>query len=210
MTVDRVILADDHPLLLRGLADLVSQEADFAVVGVASSGREAMSLLTLTRPDIAILDVSMPDLGGLAILRKVMEAGMAIRVVFLTATITPAQISEALSLGVWGLLLKESAPDALIDCLRSVAAGDRWLPEALLSSAIPDWAGPVVPFADLTRREREVVDLVCRGLSNRAIAASVGTTEGTVKIHLHNIFQKLKVTNRTSLAALNFDFAERN
>lgn len=200
----RVILADDHPLLLRGLADLVSLEPDFEVVGAASNGHDAMALIDSVRPDLAIVDVSMPDLGGLEILRKVNRASTPVRVVFLTATITPEQISEALAFGAWGLLLKESAPDALIDCLRAVARGERWHPPELLALASGNRPNQLNV---LTRREREIVDLACRGLSNKAIAAEVGAAEGTIKIHLHNIFQKMNVTNRTALAALSFQSA---
>lgn len=209
MTATRVILADDHPLLLRGLADLVSVEPDFQVVGMASSGRQALALLERLKPDIAILDVAMPDLDGLAVLRTIQQSELRVRAIFLTATITPAQISEALALGAWGLLLKETAPDMLVDCLRTVAAGGRWHPEELLAQTAPPPSPHALRIARLTPREREIVDLVCRGMSNKAIANQVGTAEGTVKIHLHNIFRKAKVTNRTALAALRFESGDR-
>lgn len=206
MTIHRVILADDHPLLLRGLADLVSIEPDFQLVGTASSGRQALELVEQLKPDLAILDITMPDLDGLAVLRAISHADVRPRIVFLSASITPAQVSEGLAFGAWGFLLKESAPELLIDCLRTVAGGERWHPPELLalSHSQPPEPG-AEQFAELTVREREIVDLVCRGMSNRAIAGHLGTAEGTVKIHLHNIFRKLKVGNRTSLAALSFE-----
>jgi DNA-binding NarL/FixJ family response regulator len=142
----------------------------------------------------------------LSILRKISQEALPVRIVFLTATITPDQISAALAYGVWGMLLKESAPDALVDCLRAAASGKRWLPEELLARADPERrAGGSAPLSMLTRREREIVELASRGLSNKAIAASLGSTEGTVKIHLHNIYQKVQVKNRTALVALNFE-----
>lgn len=206
MTIHRVILADDHPLLLRGLADLVSIEPDFQLVGTARSGRQALELLQVLSPELAILDITMPDLDGLAVLRAISHDDIRPRVVFLSASITPAQISEGLAFGAWGFLLKEAAPELLIHCLRSVAAGERWHPPELLALSHPLAAEHgAEQFAELTLREREIVDLVCKGLSNRAIAADLGTAEGTVKIHLHNIFRKLKVGNRTSLAALSFE-----
>ena len=206
MTVQRVLLADDHPLLLRGLADLVAMESDFDVVCSTTRGNHALALIGELHPDLAVLDVTMPDMDGLTILRKASQANLPVRIIFLTATITPAQIAEALAFGAWGLLLKESAPDALIDCLRAVVAGTRWLPDELLARADVEWTdGGLSRLEALTRREREIVDLASRGLSNKAIAASLGSTEGTVKIHLHNIYQKLQVNNRTALVALSFE-----
>lgn len=202
MSPSRIILVDDHPLLLRGLADLISLEDDLTVIGTAASGHEGIKLLRELKPEIAILDVSMPELGGFAVLQAVNAAALPVRVVFLTAMITPAQVAEALKLGAWGLLLKEAAPDTLIDCLHAVASGRRWHPAELQAMADQAKAGRLAP---LTRREREIVDLACRGLSNKAIAEAIGTAEGTIKIHLHNVFGKLNVTNRTSLAAIAFD-----
>jgi len=202
----RVLLADDHPLLLRGLADLVAMENDFEVVCATPSGVHALQMIRDMSPDLAVLDVSMPDLGGLEILRKVSQEDLPVRIVFLTATITPGQISDALACGIWGMLLKESAPDALIDCLCATGSGKRWLPADLMDGAeMERRSGGTPRLSMLTRREREIVDLASQGLSNKAIAASLGSTEGTVKIHLHNIFQKVQVANRTALVALNFE-----
>ena len=206
MTIHRVILADDHPLLLRGLGDLVSIEPDFELVGTASTGRQALERLEQLKPDLAILDIAMPELDGLAVLRAIDPGRVQARIIFLSASITPSQISEALAFGAWGFLLKESAPELLIHCLRTVARGERWHPPELLALSYSEQPGPgAEQLAQLTTREREIVGLVCKGLSNRAIATHLGTAEGTVKIHLHNIFRKLKVGNRTSLAALNFE-----
>lgn len=211
MTVTRLILADDHPLLLRGVADLVSLEPDFEVVATANSGHEALAALEQTAPDLLVLDINMPDLTGLDVLRAIHRADLQVRVIFLTATITPRQISEALAFGAWGLLLKESAPDLLVDCLRTVARGEHWHPQELLSRADREPSRPdPLQLAQLTVRERQIVNLVCKGLSNKAIAQQVGTAQGTVKIHLNNIFRKLGLSNRTSLAALAFTLGERD
>ena len=210
MTVTRLILADDHPLLLRGVADLISFEPDFEVVATAGSGHEALAALEQMRPDLLVLDINMPDLTGLAVLRAIHRSDLHVRVIFLTAAITPRQITEALALGAWGLLLKESASDLLIDCMRAVVRGEHWHPQELLARADPERAAPdPLQLAQLTLRERQVVTLVCKGLSNKAIAEQVGTAQGTIKIHLNNIFRKLGLSNRTSLAALALTLEER-
>ncbi|WP_151953303.1 response regulator [Sphingomonas sp. EC-HK361] len=209
MTARRVILADDHPFLLRGLADLVSVEPGFQVVGMASTGRQALALVERLKPDIAVFDLAMHDLDGLAVLRRISQANLSTRVVLLAATITPAQKSRALALGAWGVVPKDDAPGTLIACLCTVAAGERWQHEEPRETIDPIPPPAARRVARLTPREREIADLVSRGLSNRAIAAQVGTAEGTVKIHLHNIFRKMKVANRTALAALKFENGDR-
>jgi len=210
VTVTRLILADDHPLLLRGVADLVSLEPDFEVVATANSGREALAALERMKPELLVLDINMPDITGLAVLRAIHRTNLQVRVIFLTATITPREISEALAFGAWGLLLKESAPDLLVDCLRAVVRGEHWHPQELLARADTEQAVPeALQLAQLTVRERQIANLVCRGLSNKAIALHVGTAEGTGKIHLNNIFRKLGLSNRTSLAALALTPGER-
>lgn len=199
----RVLVADDHPLLLRGLADLLQATPGIDVVAATSSGSRALSIIKESRPEIAILDVSMPDVGGMDILRTIHERALPVRVVFLTATMTGPQIAEAMALGVWGLLLKDYAADSLVDCLREVAAGRKWLPEGLVARARQ--AGdndPSRALDRLTRREREISELVCRGMSNKTIAQNVGSSEGTVSIHLHNVYRKLGISSRTTLAML--------
>lgn len=199
----RVLVADDHPLLLRGLADLLRATEGVDLVAATNSGARALNIVRDERPDIAILDVMMPDVGGMAILRTIHERALPVRVVFLTATMTGRQIAEAISLGVWGLLLKDYAANSLVDCLREVAAGRKWLPDELVSRIRRERDDdPARALTRLTPREREISELVCRGMSNKAIAATVGSTEGTVSIHLHNVYRKLGISSRTTLATL--------
>jgi len=201
-----VVLSDDHPLLLRGLCDLLGVERDFTLIGATTSGQEALALIRERRPEIGVIDVSMPGFGGMDILRAVATAALEVKIIFLTATITSSQIAEALDLGVSGLLLKESAPETLINCLREVSSGGRWLPEELVSRASNQVnigrGQPHIAKEALTRRETEIVELVCRGFSNKMIALELGSSAGTVKIHLQNIYQKLQIPNRTALASL--------
>lgn len=201
--MESVVLADDHPLLLRGLCDLLAVENEFDIVGAATEGQEALSAIRLHRPSLAVLDVAMSDMSGLDILRAVRADRIELKVIFLTATITRPQVMDALRLGVNGILLKESAPDALIECMREVSRGRQWLPSDLVADAQQDDSETAI-LDRLSPRETEVVALVCRGKSNKAIALKLGTTEGTIKVHLHNIYQKLEINNRISLVALNF------
>src|SRR3546814_6350918 len=112
-----------------------------------------------------------------------------------------------MAMGIWGLLLKEYAPEALLDCLRQVISGEKWLPAELVSKAAhaPQDSGER-KIELLTRREREITELICGGLSNRCIADTLGTSEGTITVHLQNIYQKLEITNRTALAALHVQY----
>jgi len=128
-------------------------------------------------------------------------------VIFLTATISGPQVAEALKMGLSGLLLKEYAPEALLDCMRQVAMGGKWLPADLMEKASQVSEDVTLErFSLLTPREREIAALICGGLSNRMIASRLGTSEGTIGIHLHNIFRKLDISNRATLAALHVQY----
>src|SRR3546814_6817990 len=146
----------------------------------------------------------MPEVGGLDILRSVHEYGLPVKVVFLTETLTGRVIADAMAMGIWGLLLKEYAPEALLDCWRQVISGEKWLPAELVSKAAhaPQDSGER-KIELLTRREREITELICGGLSNRCIADTLGTSEGTITVHLQNTYQKLENTNRQELASIN-------
>lgn len=197
------ILADDHPLVLRGLVDLLSNEREFAVIGTAADGKAALEMIVERKPQLTVLDFVMPRLNGLEVLSKLIDARSVTRVIFLSALITKEQSIQALAAGAWGILLKESAPEALIQCMRSVRNGERWLPSNLFDirplQASQNAFGS--SSGSLTGREREIGDLVAEGLSNKSIAQLLNLTEGTVKIHLHNVYSKLDITNRTALAA---------
>ena len=198
------ILADDHPLVLRGLADLLAGDPDFEVVAVATDGRTALELIEEKKPDIAVLDVVMPGLSGIEVLNELVRRNSKVKIVFLSALITEEQSLHAMANGAWGILLKESAPETLIECMREVHAGRRWMPAELFQrshiSREPLSSGSTSSsLALLTDREREIVSLVSKALPNKLIARHLNLTEGTVKIHLHNIFGKLNVKTRSAL-----------
>jgi DNA-binding NarL/FixJ family response regulator len=202
----RVVLADDHPLVLGGLRALLQAETGVEIVASALEGATALATIRAHEPDVAVLDINMPQLTGLEVLDALEADDLATRVVFLTGTASDEQIAAAVERGAWGLLLKESAPGTLIACLKAVAAGQRWLPEEVVAPAIrrasERRASNVRPERVLTAREYEIARLVARGLSNKHIARELAISEGTVKIHLHKTYEKLGNMNRTSLAVL--------
>lgn len=203
MTNVRILIADDHPLLLQGLSDLVKSSDSFDVIGAYADGHQALTKIRLDQPDVVVLDLDMPVIGGMDILRTIHDHNWSVRSIFLSASMTGRQIAEATSLGVWGLVLKDFATQDLLTCLHEVAAGRRWLPESLLAKArIERQADAGTILSRLTPRETEIAELVAQGLSNRAIAEKLGGAEGTVSIHLHNIYQKLDIGSRAKLAAL--------
>jgi two-component system nitrate/nitrite response regulator NarL len=208
----RVLLADDHPLVLNGLRALLRSEPGVEVVAAAPDGAIALELIRAHEPPMAVLDINMPRLSGLDVLEALEQDGLATRVVFLTGTASDEQIATAVERGAWGFLLKEHALDTLVQCLRTVAAGRRWLPEEVVAPAIrraTERREKDVQLARvLTAREYEIAGLVAQGLSNKHIARRLTISEGTVKIHLHNMYEKLGgvdriwSVNRTSLAVL--------
>src|SRR3954468_5477610 len=203
----RVVLADDHPIVLGGLRALLQAERGVEIVAAALDGAIALEMIRAHEPEIAVLDIYMPRLTGLEVLEALEADGLATRGVLLTGSASDEQIATAVERGAWGLLLKESAPGTLMECLKTVSAGQRRLPEELVAPAIrraaERRAADVRPERVLTAREYEIARLVAQGLSNKHIARELAISEGTVKIHLHKTYGKLGgVMNRTSLAVL--------
>ena len=200
----RLILADDHPIVLDGLEQLFRLEPDFQVVARCRDGEEALREVRSCRPDVLVLDIRMPRRDGLEVLRTVRLEELPTRVVLLTAAVEEEQLVEALRLGVGGVVLKEMAPQLLVEAIREVHAGRRWLDKGSMDRAL----GRLLQREEssqkaaetLTPRELEIVRMVASGLRNRAIADKLFIREGTVKIHLHNIYQKIAVDGRLELA----------
>ena len=198
-----VLIVDDHPILLQGLTDLIGATDRFVVAEATTSGHRALAHIRNSPPDVAVLDLSMPGIGGMDILREIHNNGLPVRTIILTASIGSNDVRTALSYGVWGLLLKDHATDELLNCVTAVAEGRKWLPPALVARANDNDAHTASRLIlTLTPRETEIAELVARGMSNRAIAEALGSAEGTVSIHLHNIYRKLDIGSRTMLAAL--------
>jgi DNA-binding NarL/FixJ family response regulator len=201
-----VVIADDHPIVLAALNALLSANGSFNVVNTYLNGRDALEGLRELAPDLAILDISMPELSGLEVLATTEEEGLRTRVVLLTGSASDEQVLNAVTRGAWGILKKDEAAETLLECLETVLAGERWLPSALVAPAVRREAERRHDIDRLenvlTAREREIATLVASGLSNKHIARLINVSEGTVKVHLHNSYQKLGVPNRTSLATL--------
>jgi len=200
MSVIQLLIADDHPMVLRGLGDFLGSVPDMEVLAACTDGAQALQAIRDLKPDIAILDLAMPLLNGLDVLAAVKHENLGTKIVFLTALAGTSDIVSAMADGAHGLLLKDAAPEEMLFSLREVAAGRKHLPFELLRHG-QDRKTKLIPTQKLlTNREWKVMELAARGLSNKEIARKLNMTEGTAKIHLHHIFQKTGVNNRTALA----------
>ncbi|HWL67667.1 MAG TPA: response regulator transcription factor [Geminicoccus sp.] len=200
----RIVVADDHPVVLQGVNWLLEREGDLEVVARCQSGEAALAAVREHRPDLLVLDLNMPGLSGMDVLRGIAEERLALRVVLLTADLRDDDLFEAVRLGVRGVILKDMAPELLVRCIRAVHAGGQWLEQHLtgwtLDRLLARESAKQQATKALTQREIELVRLVAEGLRNKEIAFRLGITEGTVKIHLHRIYDKLQVTSRIELA----------
>lgn len=194
----RVLLADDHPMIASAL-EMLLRGTDYQLVGRARSGKEALAQIDEVKPDLVLLDVNMPDGSGIDVLRKLRKGGEERPIVLLTAGLDDPQLIAADDLEPNGVVLKTSDPALLLECMDQVLDGKIWVdPEiADRTSAARQRVSSLPP---LTPRERELVELVRQGLRNRDIANRLGVTEGTVKVYLHSIFDKVGVGSRTELA----------
>ncbi len=202
----RVILVDDHPLVLNGLYHLLQEYPEFEVLDRCLSGGEALAATRRHRPDILVLDLLMPGMDGLEVVRSLQNEEPHPNVVLLTAALNEDQLIEALKLGVRGFVLKEMATKLLVECLRRVNAGGQWLEKDSAGRAMAKLVRQEAKSREianiLTPREIEVVGMVAKGFSNREIGSHLCIAEGTVKIHLHNVYEKLKINRRAELVRL--------
>ena len=199
----RLVLVDDHPIVLDGLERLFALENDFEVVARCRDGETAIRELIDKRPDLVVLDLRLPNRDGLAVLESLRASGSPTRALLLTAAIDSEEVVEALRLGARGLVLKEMAPEVVVMAARRIHAGGQWLDAALVSRAMEALPRANATASEgvksLTPREREIVASVVRGMRNRAIAEELGISEGTVKLHLHHVYEKLELGGRMDL-----------
>lgn len=196
----RVVLADDHPIVLDGLEQLFRLEPELEVVARCRDAAAALDAVDRHRPDVLVLDLKMPGGGGLAVLQALAHRAPAPGVVLLTAALDEDELIEAVRLGARGVVLKEMAPQLVVEAVRRVATGGDWLEEGLGGRAIRRLLSRHrAAAAGLTAREEEIVRLAARGLRNRQIAEELHISEGTVKMHLHHVFTKLECDNRVEM-----------
>ena len=199
----RLVIADDHPILLEGLQRIFAVHDDVETVACCAGGAAAIEAIEQHQPDVLLLDLKMSGVSGLDVLRHLRDRKVACRTVVLTAAASDEEIAEALDLGAAGLVFKDSSPAAVVESVRQVMQGRTWIDRDTLVRALATGRrtrpGEATPEATLTPRELGLIRLVAEGLRNKEIAGRLGITEGTVKIHLHNIYDKLGVDGRLEL-----------
>ncbi len=199
MNTIRILIADDHTMFRQGLREILERKGGFQVVAEARDGAEALRLIDQERPDIALLDISMPGIGGIEVARRIAAQGLPTRIVMLTMHRDDRMALEALRAGANAYLLKDAEASDLIQTLRAVARGEAVLEPATAARVLEELRrSDATPAADqLTERERDILALVARGDDNRAIAQQLHLSEKTVANRLSEIFSKLGVSNRT-------------
>jgi DNA-binding NarL/FixJ family response regulator len=205
----RIAIADDHPIVRDGLKRLLQLESDFEIVGEAGDGREVLELVNQTDPDVLLLDLRMPNLDGLGTLQALQAANRRARVIVLTASEDKNEFVQAMKLGCSGIVLKHTAPDLIVKSIRKVNAGEIWLDSHTTAAVMQQFSTGLDSARGgaggrdrnpLSTREREIVGLVAQGYKNKEMAEKMFISEQTVKNHLHNIFDKLGVSDRLELA----------
>jgi DNA-binding NarL/FixJ family response regulator len=192
----RIVLADDHALLLEGLRALISAEPDLRVVATATDGERLLDAVRRFRPDVAVVDIKMPYMDGPTCIRRIRTEGHAVRLVVLSALSDAPTMREALEAGADGFVLKTDPPVATLAAIRQVAAGQMVFPQGARR-----WLAGSPEAEPLSGREAAVLELLAEGRTNAEIAGSLRMSQNTVKFHLRNLYSKLGVTNRTQAAA---------
>jgi DNA-binding NarL/FixJ family response regulator len=208
----RVLIADDDDLMRAGLVELLSGEPEIEIVGEASTGREAVERARRRGPDVVLMDVRMPDLDGIGATRELMRAAPGARVLILTTFEQDDYIFGALRAGASGFLLKRSRPEELIAAVHTIASGDSLLSPSITRRVIDRMAQQPTPeladqakLHELTPREREVLELVARGLPNREIARQLVVEESTVRTHVRRILMKLELRDRVQIVIFAYE-----
>jgi len=204
----RILVVDDHALFRKGLVSLLAGQGEFQVAGEAANGREALSKARELMPDVILMDISMPEMDGLEATRRIKQEIPYVRIVMLTVSDEDQTLFEALKSGAQGYLLKKIEPQALFTGLRGVARGEASLSRTMATKLVAELTrqgqrggSRSAPTVGLSPREKEVLELVAKGKSNKMFASALVITENTVKNHLKNILEKLHLENRVQAAA---------
>ena len=199
----RIAIADDHPVVREGLVAMLETEPDFEVAGTAATGAEAAALVARVDPDVMLLDLELPELDGVGVLRRLAAEGARVRVIVFTVFDTDERIIAAVEAGAPGYLLKGAPRGELFAAVRTVAAGGSLLAPVASSAVLRRVRGEASTGGpSLTPREREVLQALARGLGNKQIAARLGVSERTVKFHVSALFEKLGAGNRTEAVTI--------
>jgi DNA-binding NarL/FixJ family response regulator len=188
----RVLCVDDHPLVRKGIASILANEADMELVGEANNGREAVSLFKEHKPDVTLMDLRMPEIDGTSATRMIRQEAPDARIIALTSYDGDQDIYRALEAGVRGYILKEMVHTEVVRAIRTVHSGKRLMPQE-----VAERLSEYFPQVALTPREVEVLGCVAKGMANKEIATRLGTASGTVKMHIQNILAKLGASDRT-------------
>jgi DNA-binding NarL/FixJ family response regulator len=197
--VIRVLIADDHAIVRTGLSQLLGTADDIELVGAAGDGAEAATMAAELRPDVVLMDLSMPGTDGITATEQIVAASPEVHVLVLTSFSDQARILDALQAGAEGYLLKHSEPEVILAGIREIVSGGSPLDPKAARVLLTNRRSPG-PETKLTDREQEVLDMVGAGLPNKTIARRLGISERTVKAHLTNVYQRLGVTDRTQAA----------
>ncbi len=205
-----VMLVDDHPLLRKGLRQLLAFEDELQIVAEASSGAEAVVLANELDPDLIILDLNMQGMDGHQTLKKLRDDGVTSRIVMLTVSDSNEDVIKAISLGADGYLLKDSDPDELLEQIKKAVHGKMVLSEAV-NAALADAIRrpvekPATDLSQLTNREQEILELIAKGRSNKLIARELDISDGTVKVHVKHLLKKLNLRSRVEAAVWMVNF----
>jgi DNA-binding NarL/FixJ family response regulator len=190
--VIRVLAVDDHPLVRKGIASILANEADMELVAEAGNGSEAVEMFEQRHPDVVLMDLRMPQMDGIEATRKIRQADPEARIIALTSYDGDQDIYRALEAGVRGYMLKEMVHTEVVRAIRTVYSGKRLMPPE-----VAERLSEYFPQVALTPREVEVLGCVARGMANKEIAHQLGTANGTIKMHVQNILEKLGASDRT-------------
>lgn len=193
----QILISDDHPVVREGLAALINRRPDMRVVAEAGNGREAVDAFLRLRPDVALMDLRMPQMDGVQAISAIREAAPDARIIVLTTYDSDEDIYRALRAGAKAYLLKDARREELLDCIRTVYEGRSWIPAAVATKLASR-----VGASELTPRELEVLRLMVAGKSNKEIGAILFVAEGTVKVHVSHIMEKLGTTGRTEAVSV--------
>jgi DNA-binding NarL/FixJ family response regulator len=201
MTI-RVLLVDDHPIVRNGIRALLEKDAAIEVTGAVSCGKDALAAIDAVAPDVLVLDMELPDLSGPEVAQQVVERHPAVKILALSGHDDREYIQELLKLGAAGYLMKEEAPETILEAIRGVANGEQGWVSRRIAAQMSVIMRAEEPFSNLTPRERQVLKLVVDGNTNQGIGAALGISEKTVEKYLESIFTKLDVSSRVEAAVL--------